>query len=155
MSKTGTRASNGATALDRAKIHSQPDGDCWIWQGYLHGSSGVPFMNGSYNAPQPLQPALLEEVSGGRPKWAKATTTTCGNRACVNPEHLKWETQDEYRLRCRRSQSVSKMTLEQVNEAWRRKQAGESATALAAEYGISRIGLYRQWDRWVDRSKSG
>ena len=146
MSKTGTRAPNGAGALDRAKLHSELQGDCWIWKGYVW--QGNPMMNSSANTPMLLRPTLLEELHGERPEWAKAATTTCGNRLCVNPDHVKWETMDEYRRRCR-AKAAAKMTVEQVEESWKRKQAGESVTSLDEEYGISRIGLYRQWDRWV------
>lgn len=146
MSKTGTRAPNGATALERAKLHSEPDGDCWIWQGYVW--QGQPMINSAENIPQMLRPALLIELTGPRPEWARSNTTTCGNPLCVNPDHIKWETMEEYRRRCR-SRVASKMTMAEVEQAWKRKQAGESATALANEYGISRVGLYRQWDRWV------
>lgn len=145
MSKSGKRVPNNATFLQRAELHSEQQGDCWKWLGYT--TNGSPTVARSKQQPVNLRTALLTELGVERPEGAHTATVTCGNRDCVNPKHIRWETPKEYSLRCR-SRQPTKITLDQIAEAWERRQKGEVVAQIARDYAISRQGLYRQWEQW-------
>ncbi len=162
MSKSGTRALASATYAERARLHStvDPHTNCWIWGGYLR--SGLPYVGTPRSggrtqtgaATTNIRTALLTEA-GERPADAHSAVTTCGQRLCVNPDHLAWETKAEYRLRMRDLQPA-KLSLADIAKAYDARQAGEPVTRIAEALGMSRQGLYRQWRRWgFDISEDG
>ena len=88
------RADAGASYMDRARLHSIPDGDCLVWQGST--ANGVPRVGRSAAdratsmAPINLRVAVLAEVRPPRPPDAYTAHATCGTDLCVNPDHLAW-----------------------------------------------------------------
>jgi hypothetical protein len=151
MSNTGTRAPKHTTYTDRALVHSEQDGDCRIWNGYMMGQHpyvGQPMENGQRLSPVNLRRKLLEERGETPPEGTVTVVTTCGNERCVNPDHFAWETREQYRRRQRNVAPSARITLEQLGQAWERRKGGEAVTTIATDLGISRQGLYRQWQRW-------
>jgi hypothetical protein len=154
MSKSGTRAVATATYAERALLHSEvdPDTNCWVWGGYMR--SGCPYVGISRAGGRKptgaatinIRAAILGE-RGERPADAFCAIATCGQRLCVNPDHLAWETNADYRLRMRDVQPA-KLSLSDVAKAFEDKQAGEPVTRIAEALGMSRQGLYRQWRKW-------
>lgn len=151
MSNTGTRAGKHTTYAERALVHSEQDGECRIWNGYMMGAHpyvGQPMVNGHRMSPVNLRRKMMEESGEQQPDNAFTVVTTCGNDRCVNPDHFVWETREEYRRRQREAAPAARVTLDQLKDAWQRKINGEPVTAIAQSLGISRQGLYRQWARW-------
>ncbi len=154
MSNSGTRALGTATYAERARLHSDvnPKTNCWVWGGYLR--SGCPYVGisrvGGQRPPGAatinIRVAILTE-QGDRPADAYRAVATCGERLCVNPDHLAWESNADYRLRMRDLQPA-KLSLADLEQAFQDKQAGEPVTRIAEALGMSRQGLYRQWRKW-------
>ena len=74
------RADAGASYMDRARLHSIPDGDCLVWQGST--ANGVPRVGRSAAdratsmAPINLRVAVLAEVRPPRPPDAYTAHAT-------------------------------------------------------------------------------
>lgn len=143
-----TRAPNNATYVERAKLHSvqQPNG-CWDWFGCV--SSGVPRVgrrsSDRRRGPINIRVALLEEI-GPRPEWAYAAIAACGNPLCVNPEHLQWETKEDFFARVRRSMP-HKISDDRYLQAWALHSEGMPVKELAVRFQVSRQTLYQNWKR--------
>lgn len=142
------RASNDATYEERARLHSDETSDgCWEWFGCV--SSGVPRVgrrvSDNRRGPINLRVALLEE-RGERPDWAYAGVASCGNPACVNPEHLEWESKSDFFGRVRRSMP-HKISDDRYRQAWSLHSQGMSVKELAARFQVSRQTLYHNWKR--------
>jgi len=148
------RADAGASYMDRARLHSIPDGDCLVWQGST--ANGVPRVGRSAAdratsmAPINLRVAVLAEVRPPRPPDAYTAHATCGTDLCVNPDHLAWETRDEFYGRLSTapaSRPALKWSDERIREAWDWHQGGVSVSECAVRLGISRSRLYKRWSR--------
>jgi hypothetical protein len=153
--KIGTRASNFASYEDKARLHSDviPEGrfeGCWRWFGYL--SNGVPRVGRHPEdggiGPVNLRVALLTETQG-RPKDGHSVTVTCGNLECVNPEHLRWETKDEFfgRVASLTRAKRAKISDERFQQAKEWEESGISVTEVAARLGVARQTVYSNWKR--------
>jgi len=88
-----------------------------------------------------------EETVGPIPD-GKQIDHLCRVRACVNVSHLEPVSQAE---NLRRG-AKAKLTLPEVVEIRRRRQAGESTVALAAEFGVADASISRiaRGLRWKD-----
>jgi hypothetical protein len=161
VSKSGTRALASATYAERARLHStvDPQTNCWIWGGYVR--KGSPYIGTPRRSDQPftgagtvnIRSALLTEQNE-RPADAYCAIATCGHDLCVNPDHLRWETNAEHRLRMRDAQA--KLSMAEIAQAYDDRLAGEPVTRIADALGLSRQGLYRQWRKWgFDISENG
>jgi hypothetical protein len=142
------RAHNNATYVERAQLHSEEQGSgCWNWIGCV--SNGVPRVGRRSSDPKRgpinLRVALMEE-RGERPADGYNAVATCGNVACVNPEHLGWETRDAFFGRIRQSMP-RKVSDERYQQAWTFLSSGMSVKDIAARLGISRQTLYANWRR--------
>lgn len=123
-----------------------PETGCWVWQGSL--SSGY----GKCRDPEAGTVGWAHRVYYKRHKGpippGKQVHHLCGNRACVNPDHL---TVMSARVHGRLAANA-KLTLKQVREIRRRRQAGETGRALAAEFGVTEgtICHIRSGRTWQD-----
>lgn len=96
--RIGTRAANDATLLDRVKLHVRSNGDCWEWIGTMTSTSPRVWWQGR---PVNARVALFASLND-RPPDAYHVVPTCGNDMCVNPDHQRWETRQEFYQRARR-----------------------------------------------------
>lgn len=76
--------------LERIHANSRPDGECLIWAGYVD-KKGVPrgkyFHKGKWRD-TPIRRAYCLE-NGIYLTTKHHVTTTCGNSACVAPDHIR------------------------------------------------------------------
>lgn len=144
------RSPVGASYVDRARLHSDrveggPFDGCWTWFGHISG--GVPRVSkapADGKGPINVRVAILTEVHG-RPEWAHTASPTCGNVDCVCPDHLKWESKDEFHIRIGKPRV--KVSDERIVEAWHQRLDGVPVTDIAARLNISRSALYARWHR--------
>lgn len=150
--------------LKKIRDRCREDGDCWIWAQAVN-STGYPqcSVNGKGGV---LVKRLSLLASGKKPYRARCrVTSTCGEKLCCNPEHLKWSTASEVLIDGYRSRgvtqtygsrlkgalkgNVAKLDWERVRQIRARLET-ESVEALAKEYGVGwkairRIQLNRSW----------
>lgn len=144
------RSPVGATYADRARLHSEvvesgPFTGCWQWFGHLSG--GVPRVSKAPKdgkGPINVRVAILTEQQG-RPEWAHTATPKCGNPDCVNPEHLAWESKDDFHVRL--GAPRVKVSDQRIVEAWNQRLEGIPVTEIAARLNLSRSALYSRWHR--------
>lgn len=122
-----------------------PDGDCLIWTGCTDGR-GQPMAK--HNKKRVQAKRLLLLLQGEKPKKGWYAVSMCGNRACMNPEHVKQVTQSEKtklayemgrlgrpdQLARIRMASVYKLTDLDVMEI---RQSEESTRDIAARLGMN------------------
>ena len=91
---------------------------------------------------------------GPRPSDKHVCTITCGNKNCVNPDHLKWTTYAES-CRYRDARKTEHLTPDDVLEIRRRAATGqESDNQIAQDYPVSGSGIHairtrRTW-AWLE-----
>lgn len=124
-------------------IQSNTD-ECIIWpfNRSLSGYAHIAFRGSSTN---PCR-LICAAVHGDPPTPEHHAAHSCGHGsdACVNPRHLRWKTpkendadKDIHGTRQRGEKNgISKITEQDARDILRRFRAGETQTALAAEYGI-------------------
>jgi hypothetical protein len=151
---SGRRIRSTATYVEKAETHSEVlDSGCWRWLGLLHG--GVPHVYprpGDRSTPGVvnLRAAILVERGHACGDGEGPARPTCGTPDCVRPEHLDWTPAREFALAKRAAIPTTILSLDEVHDAYLRREAGEPVVAIARSLGISRQGLYRQWAKWVD-----
>lgn len=144
------RAATGAPYVDRARLHSDivtegPFAGCWSWFGHISG--GVPRVSRAPKdgkGPINVRVAMLTELHG-RPDWAHTASPGCGNPDCVNPEHIRWESKDDFHTRI--GGPRVKVSDERIVEAWHQRCDGVPVTEIAARLNLSRSALYARWNR--------
>ena len=141
-----TRQRNSAS-LESMIANCEWDGDCLIWQGD-RTNAGYPIASKSTGARISARVVMLELAGKKRPAGAVAITT-CGCKACLNLEHLKWGTRKEalqaaaergafnrldnvIRNRLRHFRTLSD---DQISEI---RASGKDPATVASEYGISK-----------------
>jgi hypothetical protein len=154
----GRKAKNEAEIEARfwVKVTKGLPTDCWLWNGGTTGHPkhdyGVWWYKGKHLTAHDVSYILTH---GDIPE-SMVICHTCDNPKCVNPNHLWAGThKDNYEdmvAKKRQKYPSSKLTSEKVVLLRQRFGTGESRTALAKEYGISREMLYRvcRRDAWVD-----
>lgn len=65
------------------------EGDCWVWEGF-YNKTGLPLFSARYmgNTISVSSRKFSWEISNGKIPKGREVSFTCGNRKCVNPEHL-------------------------------------------------------------------
>lgn len=77
--------------IQRIEERSIEVGDCWIWQGAIN-NNGAPMI--SYRGKvMSIHRALC--IKKGRPVKGKLCYAKCGEKKCVNPDHVGIQTQAE------------------------------------------------------------
>lgn len=133
-------------------------GDCWIWK-QTTSSTGYPIMK-VHGCGCQLVRRLSATLAGKTPAPRQPVDTTCGEKLCVNPDHMRPTTPQAVAKRAAKRgawSSVSraakisaarragrvKLTDEQVAEI---RASSEPETKLAPLYGVNRsyIGRIRR-----------
>lgn len=73
--------------LDDIKDRTVEEGDCWVWRGSTTGQ-GYPTMKPPGCGCSMVRRVAIE-LTGVNLKPRQPVVTTCGERLCVNPAHLK------------------------------------------------------------------
>lgn len=142
------------TTLDMIKARCIECGDCWEWQGGLIGG-GHPQVR--YKGQCGSARRAVYELSGGRLYQKSFIVTTCENRLCLNPAHLKQMTQAQYMQKLGalgvqgglvRTANVARGKQAQAGkitmaDARQIRQSDEPVKSLAERYGLSPERIYR------------
>ena len=141
-----TRQRNSAS-LESMTANCEWDGDCLIWTGD-RTNAGYPIASKSSGVRISARAVMLELAGRKRPAGAVAITT-CGCKACLNLDHLKWGTRKEaqqaaaargvfsrpdhvIRNRLRHFRTLSDDAISEI------RASGKDPATVAAEYGISK-----------------
>jgi hypothetical protein len=148
------------TLIEKIQCRVTLDGECWQWHGCMQGA--VPMMKHGGKVANVRRLVLIEK---GVPMTGFIATYTCGNPACVNPEHTGRSTRAQMNrrimadmnsatntLRIKRIADVkrrtdAKLSLDDVSQI---RASDEKHEDLAARYGVSKslIGRIRRGEMW-------
>ena len=154
------------TLIEKIQCHITLDGECWQWHGYMQGAT--PMMNHGGKAANVRRLVLIER---GVPMKGYIATYTCGNPACVNPEHTGRSTRAQTNrkiaadmntatntLRVKRIADVkrntqSKLSLDDVRQI---RASDDTQRNLAARFGVTQttVGRIRRGEMWKTFSAS-
>jgi len=138
------------TVFDGTAPH-EPNG-CVLWPFGIAGS-GYPLVEWE-GEKRTVGHLVLEHFAGPRPSdrhtMGHAPHEVCGNRHCVAPEHLSWQT---YAENLRQAADVdrtisgerhhaARISDDQVRDAVRRVQAGDHPRSVAESLGVSITSIY-------------
>lgn len=149
--------------LDDIKANCEEVGDCWIWKGAI-SESGYPIVKVRGEGCR-LVRRVVAEMSGITLKARQPTVTTCDDKLCVCPEHVKASTISKVAkaaaergafsspargakiARFRRAAHDSKLT---ESDAEAIRASAESGPVLAERYGVhrSRINAIKCGEVW-------
>lgn len=101
---------------------------------------------------------VCRSAHGPKPTPKHDAAHRCGNRICANKRHVRWATRQENiddmlahgTRKYGEDHQSAKLTLEQVREIRRLRAGGALLRELAAQFGMSRGGIYHitSGDRW-------
>ena len=152
--------------IEKIQRHVTLDGDCWQWHGCMQGA--IPMMKHGSKVANVRRLVLIER---GVPMTGFIATYTCGNPACVNPDHTGRSTRAQMNRRIMADMNTATNTLriKRIAEVKRRTDAklslddvsqirasDEKHEDLAARYGVSKslIGRIRRGQMWKTFSAS-
>ena len=151
--------------LDHLRSYCDTSTGCWIWGGATN-QIGYPIIkNGKRGCLLARREAA--RLAGMVLQGKEPVTTTCGNRLCLNPEHLQKSTtqaiakaaalRGAYSTKARaqaiaerrRARPVAKLTMEQAREI---RASADSGPVLAERYGVNRslINGIKRGEAWID-----
>ena len=154
------------TLIEKIQCHVTIEGDCWEWHGCMQGS--IPMMKHGSKVANVRRLVLIEL---GTPMKGYIATYTCGNPACVNPEHTARSTRAQMNrrimadmnsatntLRVKRIADVkrntqSKLSLDDVRQI---RASDDTQRNLAARFGVTQttVGRIRRGEMWKTFSAS-
>lgn len=115
--------------------------ECLIWPYRLSKNGYGTLRTGAKNR---YAHRVLCEIIHGTPPNALDAAHSCGNRACVNPRHLRWASRSDNLHDARGHGTIggelnaqSKLTSAEVINIRRRLVAGERVTAIARNLHVS------------------
>lgn len=150
----------------------EPNG-CVLWP-YADNGKGYAMVGGHHwgNSSRPLLVGriVLEQVVGPPPTPAHtmghAPAAVCGNRRCVAPAHLSWQTPKEQSSHQRLDGTLSPPCLylgaahhfakhsdDELDAAVARVRSGETRVSVAADLGVSVSTIYR-WTHGAHRRRA-
>ena len=152
--------------IEKIQRHVTLDGDCWQWHGCMQGA--IPMIKHGSKVANVRRLVLIDR---GVPMTGFIATYTCGNPACVNPDHAGRSTRAQMNrrimadmntatntLRIKRIADVkrrtdAKLSLDDVSQI---RASDEKHEDLAARYGVSKslIGRIRRGQMWKTFSAS-
>lgn len=129
-------------------------GDCIIWNGYT-GSTGHPMIRRSGTTK--LVRREVFRMSGGNLVPRQPIDTRCGERCCINPEHLYANTianiakkaakrgawkgmARSMKIATKKREQMGKLTMEKAHEI---RLSSESGPVLALRYGVDKSLINR------------
>lgn len=141
-----TRQRNSAS-LESMIANCEWDGDCLIWTGD-RTNAGYPLASIKGGRRISAKVVMLELSGKKRPTGAVAIST-CGCKACLNLEHLKWGTRKEAQRAAaargvfnrpdhvirNRLSHFRTLSDDQISEI---RASGKDPATIASEYGISK-----------------
>lgn len=151
--------------LDHLRSYCDTSTKCWIWTGATN-SNGYPIIkNGKRGCLLARREAA--RLAGLVLMPRQPVATTCGNRLCINPEHLQKSTTKDiakaaaargaYSTQARakaiaehrRTAAGSKLTMAQAREI---RASQESGPVLAARYRVNRslVNSIKRGEAWID-----
>ena len=151
--------------LDVVREKSVEEGDCWLWTGYCN--DGIPSTSNSGKA---YRVARLIAIRLNMPVDGKVAYMKCGNKMCVNPDHVGLMSRNAYsaknikkmtetiswKMKQKRiARARSKLTMDDVIAI--RSAEGITQRALAAKYGVDQKVILRvlKGQSWNDHSPMG
>ena len=154
------------TLIEKIQRHITPDGDCWQWHGCMQGA--LPTMKHGSKVANVRRLVLIER---GTPMTGFIATYTCGNPACVNPEHTARSTRAQMnrRIMADMNSATNTLRVKRIAEIKRRtgaklsqadvdqiRAADEKQQDLASRYGVTKslIGKIRRGEVWRTFSAS-
>ena len=154
------------TLIEKIQRHVTIEGDCWEWHGCMQGS--IPMMKHDGKVANVRRLVLIDR---GVPMTGFIATYTCGNPACVNPDHTgrSNNTQLNRRIVADMSSATNTLRSKRIAETMREKHAklsqadvdqirasDEKEKDLATRYGVSEglIGRIRRGQTWKTFSAS-
>jgi hypothetical protein len=161
-------------SLDTLHHHTTEEGDCMLWK---HGTNSYGYPLARIDGITVNVRKWVFEQAGKTMKNRHVIATRCGNRTCLNPDHLICVTRSSsnaaaYRTGRRnvasetaaRRQSAAlqggiwtpKLNLEKARAIRAMKGGSRSQQSIADEYGISRSTVGEIWSgrRWRESSYS-
>ena len=153
--------------IQSLKARTVEEGDCWLWQGYkANGTPQVCHPRPGFSSKMYSVRRLMRDLVTGKPTPDGHYVTRCHNSACVNPEHVLFNMDEQHMKRIGRNVSASanitrSMKLrkyririghaklsEQIAQEIR--LSNESCTALGARYGVDKslISKVRRGTAW-------
>ena len=152
--------------IEKIQRHVTIEGDCWEWHGCMQGS--IPMMKHDGKVANVRRLVLIDR---GVPMKGYIATYTCGNPACVNPEHTGRSTRTQMNrrnmaemnsatntLRVKRIAEIKRRTSAKLSQAdvEQIRAADEKQQDLANRYGVTKslIGKIRRGEVWRTFSAS-
>lgn len=121
--------------------------ECLVWQGFMQNGA-VPMVK--HDGKMVSVRKLIAILRGDDIRAGGYWSTTCGNPACVNPEHIRFRRKKEHFVRiakklskdpvakalraAKSAKALTRLTPEQVHEIM---HTNASATSLAARFGVN------------------
>lgn len=154
------------TLIEKIQCHVTLDGECWEWHGCMQGA--IPMMKHDGKVANVRRLVLIER---GVPMKGYIATYTCGNPACVNPEHTARSTRTQMNRRnmAEMSGATNTLRVKRIAEIKRRTSAklsqadvdqirasDEKQQDLANRYDVTKslIGKIRRGEVWRTFSAS-
>jgi len=136
----------GATLRPLVKLGSTPE-SCWHWLGYIQPSGDA--MKQFHGRSIPARRWLWSQLFGPiKPGFVIAQM--CGDKACVNPFHLKLMTMADAQ-RAGLSSTLTRGDITAIREA----EGQATAAALGKDFGVSAQTIREIWrgDTWTRRTR--
>ena len=138
-----------------ASIHARcvpADGDCLIWQGATSGGKSRPLPSIKHQGQSLSGRQLVMRLARKRKPSQQHTLVvhTCGNRLCLNPDHLRWATVSQVRQQAARNRPADLLRISRIASTCRTvrspltgaqvqtiRASTEPLTQISQLYGIS------------------
>ena len=129
------------------KVNKRGAGGCWLWTASVVTKGYGQFRVGGRNL---LAHRLALEWEAGQCPAGQEACHSCGNRRCVNPEHLRWDTPSANAAdklkhgtnNSGESNSAARLTNAQALEIREAVASGERQTDVARRYGVSKQNVH-------------
>lgn len=147
--------------LDFLQTNAYRDGDCLLWAGAksISGNPRIMWQKKMYVARRLLLQLL------GRPPGPKKVTETCGNKMCMNKDHLIVVTHKQAMARASRNGRLSagaaralssamarakkaKLPITEARKVMRMRAEGVKLKDICEMYGVSSQQFYRSRETW-------
>lgn len=126
------------------KVDVRGEDDCWVWAASLD-SDGYGQIGCKEIQSNPCKAHRLSWffAYGEHPEPGLLVCHSCDTRSCVNPKHLFLGTpKDNSQDAAKKMRFRNKLTPEQVREIRARREAGETLSGIAKDYGIGRQSVF-------------